>query len=137
MFFDFTFLSHLGSSLRLPLSSSSLVLSCLPELGAVLFAMAGEPVLGELDQVEQNLFAPKCTHESMKTDLTEIGTVEQWSTKYGQMCDHDISVMESVARLLTQGVKQLVFVLPIPLHHPGATRATWVDLHARREPHVQ
>ena len=99
----------------------------MPELGAGLFAMAGELVLVlvELDQIEQNPFAPQCTPESMKTDLTEIGTVEQWCTKYGQMCDHDISVMERVARLLTEGVKQWVFIPPIPLHHPGATPATW------------
>ena len=93
MFSDFTFRSHLGSSLCVPLSSSSLVLYCVPELGAVLFAMAGELVLVELDQIEQNPFAPQCTPESIKTDLTEIGTVEQWCTKYGQMCDHDISVV--------------------------------------------
>ena len=78
------------------------------ELGAVLFAMAGEWVPGDL--VEPNLFGEQCTGESMQTILDEIGTVEHWTTKYGRLCGHDANMMESVAHLLTEGVKQWNFV---------------------------
>ena len=104
------------------------MLSCLPELGAVLFAIAGELVWVPANQVEQNPFAPQCTHESVQTDLDEIGTVEQWTTKYRRMCGHGASMMESVAHLLTEGVKQWNLVPTMEAiysRYPGATPATW------------
>ena len=78
--------------------------------------------------VRQNPFAPQCTKESMMTDLAEIGTVAQWCTKYGQMCNHDTSMMESVERLLTEGVKQWNFnpiMEKVYIIAPGATPVTW------------
>ena len=90
--------------------------------------MAGEIEWVASNLVQQNPFAPQCTPESMKTDLTEIGTVAQWCTKYGQMCDHDTSMMESVARLLTEGVKQWNFKPTLEKVYsiaPGATPVTW------------
>ena len=40
----------------------------------------------------------------MQTLLDEIGTLEQWATKYGKMFDHDTSVIQMVSRLVTEGV---------------------------------
>ena len=90
--------------------------------------MAGEIVRVASNLVCQNPFAPQCTPESMMTDLAEMGTVAQWCTKYGQMCDHDTSMMESVARLLTEGVKQWNFKPTLEKVYsiaPGATPVTW------------
>ena len=90
--------------------------------------MAGETVWGTADLVDQNPFAPQCTEESMTRDLVEIGTVAQWCTKYGQMCNHDTSMMVSVERLLTEGVKQWNFKPTMKKVYkiaPGATPVTW------------
>ena len=90
--------------------------------------MAGEIVRVASNLVGQNPFAPQCTPESMMTDLAEMGTVAQWCTKYGQMCDHDTSMMESVERLLTEGVTQWNFKPTLEKLYsiaPGATPVTW------------
>ena len=90
--------------------------------------MAGEIVLVATNLVRQNPFAPQCTPASMVTDLAEMGTVAQWCTKYGQMCDHDTSMMESVEHLLTEGVTQWNFKPTLEKVYsiaPGATPVTW------------
>ena len=110
------------------------MLSCLPvlgtgelfELGAVLFAMAGEWVPADL--VEPNPFGEQCTGESMQTILDEIGTVEHWTTKYGGMCGHSTSMMASVAHILTEGAKQWNFkptMEKVNILYPGSTPVTW------------
>ncbi len=96
------------------------------ELGAVLIAMAGELVPADL--VKPNPFGEQCTGESMQTTLDEIGTIEQWTTKYGRMCGHSTSMMASIARLLTEGVKQWNFKPTMEKVYslsPGATPVTW------------
>ena len=66
--------------------------------------------------------------ETLQAVLNEIGTLEQWTTKYGQMFDHDISVIERVSRLLTEGVKDWNFkpnMEAVYSRWVGATPATW------------
>ena len=59
------------------------------------------------NQIQQNLFDLQSTFETLKADLAEIGTIKQWTAKYGRMFSHDTRMMESVSRLLTEGVKKL------------------------------
>ena len=42
----------------------------------------------------------------MMADLAKIGTVKQWTEKFGRMFGHDASITDNVARLLTEGVKK-------------------------------
>ena len=74
------------------------------------------------------------TSEFLNKYLDENGTIEQWTTKYGRKCGHDAIMMESVSRLLTEGVKQWTFkptMEAVHRHYPVATPVTWwVLIHA-------
>ena len=87
--------------------------------------MAGEIVRVHRDLVRQNPFAPQCTKETMMADLAKIGTVKQWTEKFGRMFGHDASITDNVARLLIEGVKQWDEEDPTMEVAPGATPATW------------
>ena len=87
--------------------------------------MAGEIVRVHRDLVRQNPFAPQCTKETMMADLTKIGTVKQWTEKFGRMFGHDASITDNVARLLTEGVNKWDEEDPPMEVAPGATPATW------------
>ena len=90
--------------------------------------MAGEIVRVPRDLVRQNPFAPQCTKESMMADLAKIGTVKQWTEKFGRMFGHDASITDNVARLLTEGVSQWNFKPTMEVInniYPEATPATW------------
>ena len=88
-------------------------------------------------EIRPNHFGAQSTHETVQADLNEIGTLEQWTTKYGQMFDHDISVIERVSRLLTEGVKEWNFKPSMEAVYSrwvGATPATWwTNLNALRQ----
>ena len=87
--------------------------------------MAGEIVWVPRELVRQNPFAPQCTQETMMADLAEIGTVKQWTEKFGRMFGHDASITDNVARLLIEGVKQWDEEDPLTQVAPGATPVTW------------
>ena len=81
-----------------------------------------------VDEIRQNPFGAQSTPESLQADLDEIGTLEQWITKYGQMFDHDMRVNEMVSRLVTEGVKEWNFkptMEQVNIIYPGATPVTW------------
>ena len=64
----------------------------------------------------------------MQTLLDEMGTLEQWATKYGQMFDHDTRVIQMVSRLVAEGVKEWNFeptMEEVSIFYPGATPSTW------------
>ena len=86
--------------------------------------MAGELVYVPSDLIEQNPFAAQVTKESMMEDLAKIGTVKQWTQKFG-----DTSNSDNVARLLTEGVNKWDEEDPgmegVKNMAPGATPATW------------
>ena len=91
--------------------------------------MAGEIVRVPRELVRQNPFAPQCTQETMMAEMAKIGTVKQWTEKFGRMRGHDASITDNVARLLTEGVKKwdkddppIEFINKMA---PGATPATW------------
>ena len=91
--------------------------------------MAGEIVKVPRDLIEQNPFASQLTKESMMADLAKIGTVKQWTEKFGRMFGHDTSISDNVARLLTEGVNKWDEQDPsteeLNNMAPGATPATW------------
>ena len=87
--------------------------------------MAGEIVRVPRDLVRQNPFAPQCTQETMMAEMAKIGTVKQWTEKFGRMRGHDASITDNVARLLTEGVKKWDEEDPPTQVAPGATPATW------------
>ena len=91
--------------------------------------MSREPEWVDADLVGPNPFGDQLTEQSMHTILHEIGTVKQWTEKFGLMCGHDASITDNVARLLTEGVKQWNEEDPpmevINNMAPGATPATW------------
>ena len=91
--------------------------------------MAGELVYVPSDLIEQNPFAALVTKESMMEDLAKIGTVKQWTQKFGRMFGHDTSNSDNVARLLAEGVKKWGEEDPsteeLNKMAPGATQATW------------
>ena len=90
--------------------------------------MAGELEWVAADLVGPNLFGEQLTDQSMQTILHEIGTVKQWTEKFGRMFGHDASITDNVARLLTEGVKQWNFkpnMEAINNIYPEATPATW------------
>ena len=87
--------------------------------------MAGEIVRVHRDLVRQNPFAPQCTKETMMAELVNIGSVKQWTEKFGRMRGHDASITDNVARLLTEGVKKWDEEDPPTQVAPGATPATW------------
>ena len=91
--------------------------------------MAGEIVRVSRDLVRQNPFASQVTEESMMADLAKIGTVKQWTEKFGRMFGHDASITDNVARLLTEGVNKWDEEDPgmegVKNMAPGATPATW------------
>ena len=75
-----------------------------------------------IDDIRPNPFGVQSTPGTLLTDLDKIGTLEQWTTKYGQMFDHDMRLIERVSRLLTEGVKDWIHIPPPSM---GATSATW------------
>ena len=80
------------------------------------------------EEIHQNPFGEQCTDEYMQTLLDEMGTLEQWTTKYGQMFDHDTHVIQMVSRLVTEGVKEWNFkptMEEVSTFYQGATPATW------------
>jgi hypothetical protein len=81
-----------------------------------------------VNEVRQNPFGAQSTPETLQADLDKIGMLEHWITKHGQMFDHDVSVMERVSRLLTEGVKQWIgkpTMEAVYRRWVGATPATW------------
>ena len=90
--------------------------------------MAREPEWVDADLVGPNPFGEQLTDQSMHTILHEIGTVKQWTEKFGRTCGHDASITDNVARLLTEGTKQWNFKPPMEVLnniYPEATPATW------------
>ena len=80
------------------------------------------------EEIHQNPFGEQCTDEYMQTLLDEIGTLEQWTTKYGQMFNHDTRVIQMVMLLVTEGVKEWDFeptMEQVNIIYPGTTPATW------------
>ena len=87
--------------------------------------MAGEIVRVPRELARQNPFAPQCTQETMMAEMAKIGTVKQWTEKFGRMRGHDASITDNVARLLTEGVKKWDEEDPPTQVAPGATPVTW------------
>ena len=87
--------------------------------------MAGEIVRVHRDLVRQNPFAPQCTRETMMTEMAKIGTVKQWTEKFGRDVGHDAIITDNVARLLNEGTKKWDEEDPPMQVAPGATPATW------------
>ena len=87
--------------------------------------MAGELKWVAVDLVGFNPFGEQFTDESLQTILHQIGTVKQWTEKFGRMRGHDASITDNVARLLTEGVKKWDEEDPPMQVAPGATPATW------------
>ena len=83
---------------------------------------SGESGWMPVQEIRPNPFGAQSMPETLQAVLNEIGTLEQWTTKYGQMFDHDISVIERVSRLLTEGVKDWIHTPPSNM---GAASATW------------
>ena len=89
---------------------------------------SGESGWMPVQEIRPNPFGAQSMPETLQAVLNEIGTLEQWTTKYGQMFDHDISVIERVSRLLTEGVKDWNFkpnMEAVYSRWVGATPATW------------
>jgi hypothetical protein len=61
----------------------------------------------------------------MMAEMANIGTVKQWTEKFGRDVGHDASITDNVARLLTEGVKKWDEEDPLTQVAPGATPATW------------
>ena len=81
-----------------------------------------------IDDIRPNPFGVQSTPGTLLTDLAKIGTLEQWTTKFGQMFDHDMRLIERVSRLLTEGVKDWNFKPNLEAVYSrwvGATPATW------------
>ena len=75
-----------------------------------------------LDDIRPNPFGVQSTPGTLLTDLDKIGTLEQWTIKYGLMSGHDMRLIERVSRLLTEGVNDWIHIPP-PIMR--ATSATW------------
>ena len=73
-----------------------------------------------VDDIRPNPFGVQSTPDTLQADLDKIGTLEQWTTKCGQVFDHDMRLIERVSRLLTEGVKKWNCNPSM-----GATPATW------------
>ena len=94
---------------------------------------SGESGWMPVQEIRPNPFGAQSMPETLQAVLNEIGTLEQWTTKYGQMFDHDISVIERVSRLLTEGVKDWNFMFGGRLQPLGRSHTSYmVDPPERR-----
>jgi hypothetical protein len=100
-------------------------------------SFAFEYVQVDIDQVEPHPFGEPVTPETMQRDLQKIGSLESWTSKYGEMFKHCPHLIQRVGLLVTTGVANWNFPggwEDMSEMFPTATRATlWILLHTEHD----
>ena len=81
-----------------------------------------------IDEIWPNPCSEDATRESMQQALDDIKSIDHWSSTFGQLQGHNITMIETFCRLITEGVKRWRFDFDwkdIVALSPTATSGTW------------
>jgi len=91
----------------------------------------GEVIDVRIGDVEPNPFGEDVTPEFVEQALGNIQSIEHWSSTFGQFRCHGSIMVDTVSRLVTEGVKQWGREIEAYDSYPNATAATfWIYLYA-------
>jgi len=83
-----------------------------------------------LAEIWPNPFGEDATPESMQEALDNIKSIDHWSSRFGQLRGHDTNMIDTVSRLVTEGVQQWGSVTAGYGGFTNATAATfWIMLY--------
>jgi len=108
--------------------ASQFVLDLKPGHCIAMAAMAdgnGEVISAPIKEIMPNPFGEVVTPESMRQALDNIKSIDHWSSTFGQFRGHDTIMIDTVSRLVTEGVKQWGPEIHVYFLYPNATAATW------------
>ena len=95
--------------------------------------MAGGPdevITAHLDDIYSNPLGEDATPETMQQALDNIKSIDRWSSTFGQLGGHGTIIIDTVSRLVTEGVKQWGAELALYVDYRNATAATfWIMLY--------
>jgi len=98
---------------------------------AAMADVGGEVIDVHIGDVEPNPFGEDVTPEFVEQALGNIQSIEHWSSTFGQFRCHGSIMVDTVSRLVTEGVKQWGREIEAYDSYPNATAATfWIYLYA-------
>ena len=90
----------------------------------------GEVISGHIAELIPNRFGEDATPESMQKAVNNIKSIDHWSSRFGQLRGHDAIMIDTVSRLIAEGVKQWGPETAGYVDYTNATAATfWIMLY--------